>query len=299
MIVLTTEEGGHGNNASGSVSFRGITITPSVDESGLAVTQSIDLGGGLWGRAVLNDGVGLARAAPANLLCPAPTAGGFELTEACPASVDPRAYQHYASWCAEPCKHGRKLQDRTGKYIVRGGAIRKVRARSLRKVRKGDLVMVEIPEPMSVGDGLDYVEIVNNAREAVVLSGIAITMVDGSYPTGESIVREPPECIADAGERIVLADADWAGSQGAKLDAGVVCLAASTGSFDFDRPLEIRAGPVLEAPKAPILARSVARMPEREFMRDAEIPRRAWQVDARGRACLSAPSPGRENQPCR
>ncbi|MCB9653599.1 MAG: hypothetical protein H6729_05660 [Deltaproteobacteria bacterium] len=297
LIVLRTEERGNGNNGTGSVSFRGVTVMSSGDPV-LAIAQSIDLGTGVWGRAA-----GVSMGSEAHFLCPSTWRGGVALSEACPTSIDPRGFGSFAAWCSDPCDHGRKFRDRIGRYNVRGGVLRKARARSLRDARWGDLSLVEVPEPMS-SDGLDYVELENHARDAIVLTGAEITTTDeDGVESSASVVREEPECIADAGDRVILADPYWLREteDAAEVVADVVCLIDTNGSFRFDSSIAIRSssdGGLGGRRPTVWLRRRLPRPPEHDAVSDIDAPRRAWHVDARGRTCWREASPGRANASC-
>ena len=295
LVVLSTADEGNGNNAVGTLFYRGVTVVPSNNNAVMRVVASIELGKGSWARYF--DDSAFRVSSTAALLCPSAATGGFVLTEACPNSVDPRRSETFAMWCSRPCKRKKKIAGRAGRYFVRNGQLHRARAKSVRPVRKGDLFITEVPEATSSGQ-IEYIEVRNKAHAAIILNGVEIVNIDEEGAVSElSIVLEEPLCIADAGEVVLLTESD--NTRRDLTASAVVCPTNTRGSLDLEAAIELRAAEVPGTPGGAVLARCSARKPPNPRPTATEASRRAWQVDAYGRSCWQEASPGRKNQSCR
>lgn len=286
LLVLTSADGGNGNNASGTLSFRAITIV--FDDQIAHIVDTVELGGGSWGRSVTDEGI-TARS-KANFLCPRLARGGFELIEACPSSVDPRGASNFSQWCSSPCTTQRRaLKERSGLYLVRQGIIRKALGASIRAPRKGDLSIVEIPEPQGSTE-FEYLELKNRSKGLLALSGVVI-----ASSSSQIEISNEPECFVNPGETILL------NASQNELAPGVTCRASASGSLDESK-IEVTSPRRFLPNGDEVMGASLTSVsfdfPQRDWFETADEPRRSWQVDDRGKACLLPSSPGRPNSPC-
>jgi hypothetical protein len=289
LAVLAYEDGGNGNNASGFVRYRLVRL---VEEGGLlALTATLELGGGSWGRAVTEEGI--FASSSVDLLCPHLERTGVRLARVCSGSVDPRGAPTFERLCAAPrCTRppDRQTPSGDGRWIVRGHGLQRLRAQAIGAA--GASSPLVITEAIVERGRLSGLELHNPGATAVELSMLTVgTAAEASFE-----VAEP--CVIDSGEHLWLAE-DETGSTCTLTRAELPVAQPVQG--DAVTELVVRSASRVDAegvlrPGRPLARRRVnlAAVDEDE----PEIEARSWQVDPRGRACLAAPSPGRPNAPC-
>ncbi len=133
---------------------------------------------------------------------------------------------------------------------------------------------VELPEPRGSSD-FEYLELKNNSKALLALSGVVISSPNSAQMT----ISDEPECVVNAGETLLVSSASQNESA-----PGATCRVVSSGSLD-ERTIEVTGPRRID-------------FPQRDWLETADEPRRSWQVDARGKACLLPSSPGRPNSRC-
>lgn len=288
LAVLAYEDGGNGNNASGFVRYRLVRLVE--EGSLLAVTATIELGGGGWGRAVTEDG--FFASSSVDILCPQLERTGVFLARVCSGSVDPRGAPTFERLCSATPRCARPPDRRTppgaGRWIIRRRGLQRLRAQSLRAA--GASPPLVLTEAVVANGRVEGLELHNPGATAIELSMLTV----GNAAEASLEVGQP--CVIDGGEHLWLAGDD--ASPACTLVRAELPVAQPV--EDAPTELVVRSpswvdGDGVLRPGRPLVRRRVSDTADDEP--ETGSPR-SWQLDPRGLACLAEPSPGHPNAPC-
>jgi hypothetical protein len=267
LLVLAFSEGGNGNNASGTVSYRLLQLIE--DGPRVSFGTVIPLGGGAWGRAVTDHGFMLGSSVDVG--CPTFKAPFVTTRRVCEGDVDPRSAPTLATLCERtaPCRRARtEGSPRIGRWSVRprslaplSGVVRRddsaVRISEIADVHALDLSDVELTNTTSVAQDVSETTLGASNDE----SGLRV----GS-------------CVLAPGETLVIS------REFERADCRL-----EDGQLSIPSTLVLRRG-------TRVISRlnvSLGDEDEPEF----EV-RPSWQLDPTGRGCVALPSLGHPNRKC-
>lgn len=267
LLVLAYTEGGNGNNASGSVSYRLVQVIE--DGPHVSFGTTLSLGGGSWGRAVTDEGF-LIRSR-VDVACPTFESPFVSTRRVCEGDVDPRSAPSFTSLCARatPCLRARTAHTpRTGRWSVRASSLVAVSG----PVRRDDGA-VRISEIADVHAlNLSEVELINTSAAAQDVSGAMLGSSDDVL--GVTLGA----CVLSPGEAVVVSRD--LGRADCRLDDGQLTLPSTLVLRRANREI----------------SRATISLGDEEVPEFEEPP--SWQVDAEGRGCVARPTLGRSNSKC-
>lgn len=278
FLVLEFSEGGMGDNASGSVAYRLVQL---IEGERVGFGSVLELGGGVWGRAVTD--TGFMHGSRVDLVCPVIKPPFITTRRVCEGDVDPRTFGSMKQLCAQPkpCRRPRdKASPRAGVWSIGPRSLRPLAGLPL--TTPGAVQISELPDWRA--RSLEAVELTNHSDVAQDLTNTML-MLESSQSGWllESCVLGPREVVVVSRDR-------------ARTSCGVQ--AEEELAVPTDEALVLRRWSARGL--GPPIART--RVPSSDVVRlkvDVEAEEVSWQRDSAGHTCSAPPSLGRANAKCR